>query len=288
VELGNVVRAMKALAASSIEQYEQAVRSLDEYARTVELGLGACLRQTPGILAVSLPVRPHFLIALVVGSDQGLAGRFNEILVDHVVEALHALAPAKRQIWVVGGRAESLLSDAGFAKAISFAVPASVGQITSLVGQILVELERCREREGPLDVRVFHNHPGPAATYEPMGRGLLPFDEAWRRQTRAAAWPTPRQPEIIEGSSPTLQAFIQGHLFVGLFQAFAESLASENASCLASMQRAERNIGELVENLGRDFRRTRQQGIDEELFDVIAGYEALARATPPLAVPKSN
>ena len=36
---------MKALAASSIGQYEKAVQSLDEYYRTVELGLTACLRQ---------------------------------------------------------------------------------------------------------------------------------------------------------------------------------------------------------------------------------------------------
>ena len=36
---------MKALAASSIGQYEKAVASLDDYYRTVELGLSVCLRQ---------------------------------------------------------------------------------------------------------------------------------------------------------------------------------------------------------------------------------------------------
>ena len=37
---------MKALAAASIVQYERAVHSLDDYYRTVELGLVAWLRHT--------------------------------------------------------------------------------------------------------------------------------------------------------------------------------------------------------------------------------------------------
>lgn len=280
-ELENVVRAMKALAASSIEQYQQAVRALDDYARIVELGLGACLRQSPA--PEGRPERPSHrpdLVALLIGSDQGLAGRFNEILVDYAADALGRIEHGKRQLWVVGGRAASLLADSGWPKTTGFAVPTSVHRITGLVGQILVELEHCRDTEGPLEVHVFHNRPGPAASYQPVGRRLLPLDEAWRRKTRAAPWPTARPPEVIEGPGSTLQAFIQGHLFVGLFQAFAESLASENASCLASMQRAEKNIGDMLEDLGRDFRRRRQEGIDEELFDVISGYVALAQPPP--------
>jgi len=43
-DLASVVRTMQALAASSIGQYETAVRSLGDYYRTVELGLIACPR----------------------------------------------------------------------------------------------------------------------------------------------------------------------------------------------------------------------------------------------------
>jgi F-type H+-transporting ATPase subunit gamma len=63
---------------------------------------------------------------------------------------------------------------------------------------------------------------------------------------------------------------------VSLFRACAESLASENASRLAAMQRAEKNINELLEDLNRTFHRLRQSGIDEELFDVVSGFEALS------------
>ena len=43
------------------------------------------------------------------------------------------------------------------------------------------------------------------------------------------------------------------------------------------MQRAEKNIDELLEDLNRTFHRLRQSTIDEELFDVISGSEALTK-----------
>ena len=73
-----------------------------------------------------------------------------------------------------------------------------------------------------------------------------------------------------------LRALIREYLFVSLFRACAESLASENAGRLAAMQRADKNINELLEHLNGTFHRLRQSGIDEELFDVISGFEALS------------
>ena len=42
------------------------------------------------------------------------------------------------------------------------------------------------------------------------------------------------------------------------------------------MQRAEKNIDELLEDLNGTYHRLRQSGIDEELFDAISGFEALS------------
>ena len=42
------------------------------------------------------------------------------------------------------------------------------------------------------------------------------------------------------------------------------------------MQRADKNIEELLEHLKGTFHRLRQGGIDEELFDVVSGFEALS------------
>lgn len=43
----------------------------------------------------------------------------------------------------------------------------------------------------------------------------------------------------------------------------------------AAMQRAQKNIAELVETLNQRYRRPRQESIDNELFEVLSGHEAL-------------
>ncbi len=44
---------------------------------------------------------------------------------------------------------------------------------------------------------------------------------------------------------------------------------------LAAVERADKNIDELLQNLNRAFYGLRKSGIDAELFDVISGFEAL-------------
>ena len=86
-DLQSVVSTMKALAASSIEQYEQAVSALADYSRTVELGLSVCFREGPPMALMGEQRRktPAKTIgAVVFGSDQGLVGQFNEVVADDV------------------------------------------------------------------------------------------------------------------------------------------------------------------------------------------------------------
>ncbi len=128
------------------------------------------------------------------------------------------------------------------------------------------------------ELYLFYNRPTSGAGYAPVSQRLFPLDERWRRKLIEQPWPTGNLPEVIGGGVATLRALIREYLFVSLFRACAESLASENASRLAAMQRADKNINELLEELSRTFYRLRQSGIDEELFDVIAGFEALSAA----------
>ncbi len=277
-DLQSVVRSMKALAASSIGQYEQSVLSLADYYRTVELGLGACFRASAAATSPLIePKRPATILhAVVFGSDQGLVGQFNDVVADFAINAL-AARPEKAQVWAVGERVHARLADAGLPLAELFAVPNSVQGITPIVGQILVASEENQVANARGDLRIFHNRPTKGAVYEPVGQRLLPLDESWRRELAACPWPTKLPPEVIGGNRATLQALISAYLFISLFRGCAESLAAENASRLAAMQRADKNIDDLLETLNGTFHQLRQSSIDEELFDVIAGFEALVK-----------
>jgi F-type H+-transporting ATPase subunit gamma len=126
-----------------------------------------------------------------------------------------------------------------------------------------------------IELHLIYNRPNSGAVYAPVTQRLLPLDKSWWRNLAERPWPTGNLPEVMDEGTATLRALIREYLFVSLFRACAESLASENASRLAAMQRAEKNIDDLLEDLNGAFHRLRQSGIDEELFDVISGFEAL-------------
>ncbi|MBN2010904.1 F0F1 ATP synthase subunit gamma [candidate division KSB1 bacterium] len=285
-DLQSVVRTMKALAASSIGQYEQSVRALADYNSIVELGLGVCFRESGAVPLIAERKRQTGAIAIgavVFGSDQGLVGQFNDVVADYAVKTLAAL-PVKPEVWAVGERVHARLADAGLPLMGRFTVPNSVKVITPLVGQILVERETRYRRSAALgtgqddvsELYLFYNRPTSGSVYTPVSQRLLPLDESWRRTMAELPWPTNNMPEVMGSGATTLRALIREYLFVSLFRACAESLASENASRLAAMQRADKNIDELLGYLNGTFHRIRQSSIDEELFDVISGFEALS------------
>ena len=136
-ELKSVVRTMKAMAAASLGQYEQAAQALELYAGTVERGLVVCLRH----LRFVEPGRPEdkkrtlALGVLVFGSDQGMVGQFNEHLAEFVTRRLSA-QPGRPTLGVVGERIQARLEDAGFAVEQLYPTPGSLAGTTPLVGQI--------------------------------------------------------------------------------------------------------------------------------------------------------
>jgi len=284
-ELESVVRTMKALAASSIVQYERAVHSLDDYCRTVELGLVAWLRQSGAAIMAGAPGRGErgATVAVVFGSDLGLVGQFNEALADFAVNTLRDM-PGDKHLLTVGERVQGYFTDTTLPLAGSFPVPNSITTVSALVGDLLIEIEAQRMRKDLGQVHLFYNRPKGGAAHEPVRQRLLPLDATWLAGLRAVPWSGGNLPEVLGGEA-TLEALTREYLYISLFRAYAESLASENASRLAAMQRAEKNIDELLDELRQTFHRQRQSSIDEELFDVISGFEALAAPLRPKAPP---
>ncbi|PKL45912.1 MAG: F0F1 ATP synthase subunit gamma [Candidatus Riflebacteria bacterium HGW-Riflebacteria-2] len=273
-DLLTVVSTMKVMAAANIVQYEKSVAALGDYYRTVEIGLCACFRQREPSSRVAERKQTSVTGAIVFGSDQGLVGQFNDTVADYAA-AILATQSARPMVWAVGERVHARLVAAGLPPVGLFTVPNSVKAITPLVMKILMASEKRQSKGEISELNLFYHRQTSVTAYAPVRQRLLPLDETWRQNLLKLPWPTKSLPEVMGDNSATLQALIRGYLFVSLFRACAESLASENASRLAAMQRAEKNISELLDELTGTFHRLRQSGIDEELFDVIAGFEAL-------------
>jgi F-type H+-transporting ATPase subunit gamma len=278
-ELRAVVHTMKAMAAASIGQYEKSVIALKDYYRAVELGLSVCFQKVPTANSLQRnkqQTKSIMIGAVVFGSDQGLVGQFNDVVADHAIKFL-ASRPGQHLIWAVGERVHAHLNEAHLALQDFFQVPRSLRTITPLIAQILMKTESRQDLNELDELYLFYNHPNSGSSYQPVSRRLLPLDEKWQKEMSNLAWPTAHIAELTSDKTETMRALLREYLFISLFQACTESLASENASRLAAMQRAEKNIDELLEELNNTFHRLRQSSIDEELFDVLSGYESLTK-----------
>lgn len=274
-DLHTVVRTMKSLAAVNIRQYEEANRSLKEYFRTVELGLRAVLPSHPLMNSRQKPLKTLFL---VFGSDQGMAGRFNEAIIEYVHNVLRGqnLKGSQRQFWVFGSKAQSLMEESFGRLDQTLGLPTSVESIVSRVQQVLLLLAGHLEKQAGFRLILFHNSPSGGASYQQTRINLLPPDNLWLQDLGGRDWPGRQLPFYTLPREKLFRALIGEYLFVALFRGFAASLAAENAARLASMQRAEKNIEEALGELTKKFHSMRQNVISEELFDVISGFEALS------------
>lgn len=274
-ELGSVVRTMKVMAAVGIRQYEQAVASLSDYVGTIEMGLQVVLAENPWLMATGADRRAHHPVAFVVlGSDQGMVGQFNDRMAGY---ALENIPPEIRSggIIAVGQRVSVKLEDQGAPVLATLPVPGSVTGIRWTVQEILLRLDRLREEERVNRVMLFHHRPGSGASYQPSGRLLFPVDRGWLKSLMERQWLSRSLPLFRMDGGELFSSLLRQHRHAVLFRAVAESLASENAGRLASMQAAEKNIQERLTELDSRYHRRRQAAVTSELLDIFAGFETL-------------
>lgn len=276
-ELQSVVKTMKALAGVNIRQYERVVTAVGEYNRTIEMGLQIALRH---LSPLALPARyapGRKLGAIIFGSDQGMCGQLNDQVVTHSMRALGKLLGRRESqaILAVGARAASQIESLGRKPERTVEVPSSAQSITAAVEEVLRTIEAWHFDRGIEFVVLFHARPVSGAWYRVRGIRLLPVDAEWINGLMAKPWPSKVVPLSTMNETQLFQLLIHEYLFVSLFRALAESLASENASRLASMQVAERNIEDHLHSLNAASRQLRQSSITSELLDIIASFEAL-------------
>ena len=269
---------MKALAAVSIRQYEKAVESLADYTRTIELGAQILAREWQDEVAGGRFQARGGLGAVVIGSDQGMCGQFNEEITAYTLASVEEQDAngEKPHVLALGRRVAVRLIDSGQPVDEIFAIPTSVAGITPLVQDVLMKIDEWGTQEGVTRVHIFFNRPQRAATYQPDHLHLLPLDLERLRVVAQRPWPSPVLPTFSMDWQNLLSALVRQYLFISVFRAVAESQASENAARLASMQAAEKNIQEYLEELTTLFHSQRQTSITAELLDIVSGFEVLS------------
>jgi F-type H+-transporting ATPase subunit gamma len=275
-ELHSLVKTMKALAAVSIREHEQAVESLKEYHKTVEMGFHILLQNQPdGEVFKARHLEKNRMCAIIFGSERGMCGQFNEKISSFSIDRMNKLEikPQDRTVFALGDRVIARLEEAGQPIEKHFSIFGS--NIGFTLHEVLINIEELRLKKEIDQIVLFYNRPATGTSFHPNMVYLLPFDPEWIKNLSGKKWPSRTLPAYTMDWENLFTSLTRQYLFFSLYRAFVESIASENASRLASMQVAEKNIEERLRELHTGFNLQRQTSITSELLDIMTGFEAL-------------
>jgi F-type H+-transporting ATPase subunit gamma len=158
----------------------------------------------------------------------------------------------------------------------NFRLPTSPEQIAGLVDRIILFLGEWRTEHRLNSIYLIHNTHGEENVHEPKDMKLFPLDRRLLKQWREEPWEGKTIPLVTMNRKNVFKRLIDQFIYAQLFRGFVESMESENAARLASMEAAEKNIQDKLTELQNQYNVRRQQAITSELLDMVGGFEALS------------
>lgn len=276
-DMSSIVSTMKSLAAVNVRLFETARRSLEAQVDVLERGFQVALEYS-GVTgaemgSISRNQGPPPALYLIFGSVQGMCGQFNDHLARYVDGEIQSQEEAP-ELLVIGERIAASLSAMGYFAHQTLQAQSSFDGVTELVYELIDRIQGYRA-EGSQEVVLFYNEAAMKSSHRPTHRQVLPLDQVWLSILRREKWPGRTIPQPMTSPPRLLESLVTNYLFSVLYLGALESLAGENAARLSSMQAAEQNIEERLDELHREHNRRRQAEITEELLDIVGGYTAL-------------
>ena len=267
--LQSIIRTMKALAGVSIQQHEKSRQGIAEYREVIETSLHAILRRKN--FSFAPPARGEKGI-VIIGSDHGLCGSFNESVCNHGAEAASGVS----RIITLGERTLAGMEERKIPVETSFPLPSGVRGTGKLIYAILEKIREWQELN-IYSIEIIYNQPVKKG-FVPAVMKVYPPDVAWLNSLRSKKWESASLPAFPENPEKLFSLLVREHIHISLLSAVTESLVAENTSRLTTMQRAEKNLDESLNEAVAEFRQERQKAITDELLDIISGYNLVRSA----------
>ena len=258
---GDLVNAMRGVAAARAQRARQLIAGVDAYAATV----AAAIAQARDLPADTSPSAAHpgaAPLLLVFCAEQGFNGGFSEQILATVPQggAARVLLLGSHGIRLAAARgivpewAAPLIAHAEGAVAAGERLHAALAHALARQPAAFVDMVHAQLQEG--QHFGIHRH------------RLLPLD--------AGAVPMSREPAPLVHLAPArlLDDLAFEHVAAQLTRALLHSHAAENVSRLQAMAAAHENVERMTSELDADARRLRQQSITAEIVELAAGLRA--------------
>lgn len=267
-DIHEIVTSMKAFAGYNLQNAKHKIPYRRAYQTSIEDAVGDIVTIFPHLARIERALHEKALFVLFL-SQEGLCGFFNETL----LEFFERLPGEGESVTLIIG--EKGVEDArskGLSCERRLKGPSTVEAIDAYTLELSAYLQELVEKErfGTLTlVYARHNENG---LFEPVSQKVLPPDFSKFHKSSLK-----KEPLLYLEGEEILNTLIREYLYTSCYEAFLESVASENQERLNSMVQADNAIKERVKALRLELNALRQKEITEELLEIVNTYRSMVR-----------
>jgi F-type H+-transporting ATPase subunit gamma len=264
-EIRGIMNSMKTLAYLETRKLARRIDPQRAVIRHIESTARELLAAHPGLLPDGSTGAP---ICVVIGSERGFCGDFNQALLLHANELAGAAAPLR----ILVGRKLHGLAPSEDRVAARIDGAGVAGEVSAVLDRIVAELGELQAANGVLGVRAcYHNAAGEIVTRQV----LPPFRDLKDTRPRYSHAP-------MLNLSPTslLMELTDHYVFAALHELLYLSLMSENQWRVAHLTNAVRHLDDKSTVLTRRVNALRQEEIIEEIEVILLSAANLEDGAP--------
>lgn len=266
-----ITKAMQMVAASKLRRAQMAATAPQAYtraARELLRNLGAQTIAATHPLFEKRPVKRA--LTIIVAGDRGMAGGYNSNIVRALGRHIKEL-PAEHSVIAIGRRAAMSVARAKDVNPIAdfnADVPDTAGSVALPVLAKATELYE----QGKVDVvHIISTEFVSTVTQTVRVRQLLPVEPP-----EAAG--APSESTMEPSAEDLIDIAVRRVLEAEVLQSILEARASEEAARMLAMMNASDNASDIIADLTLVYNNARQSKITQEISEISAGAEAIAKA----------
>jgi F-type H+-transporting ATPase subunit gamma len=289
-----ITKAMKMVAAAKLRKAQERSTQMRPYSQKLSEILKKIVASTENATnSEFLEERtPNKILVVVITSDRGLCGGFNNNVVKSVMSLVKETYATQLQagnvtFMCIGKKGRDIFQKRNFA--VDNEYSEIFGKLTFENAKLAAEKAMNGFKNKEYDVvEIVYNEFKNAATQVVCVERFLPIALDKIAKADSTKKLDLNKPEAAGNSAnstdyifePTQEEIITEllpkSLKIQFFKALLESNASEHGARMSAMDKATENAGELLKELKLTYNRTRQAAITKEILEIVGGAEALA------------
>ena len=270
-----ITKAMEMVAASKMRKAQDRMRAARPYASKIRNICANLSKANPDYRHEYMVARETVknVAAIVVTTDKGLCGGLNTNVLRLVTTKFQSFeeAGAKVRATAIGAKGFGFLSRMGVPVTSKLVQMGDTPHLDALIGAIKVQLDAYVAGEVDavyLAYTRFVNTMKQEAVFEQ----LLPLgDEKLQADESSVSWDYIYEPDAKAVIDDLLLRYIEALVY----QAVAESMASEQSARMVAMKAASDNAKNVINELQLTYNKARQAAITKELAEIVGGAAAV-------------